>query len=397
MFYYTYAQKIPSEWNFNKIIFLYQVILKELTKKRIYLIFAFAILIFAAIYLKVKASNDSAPKQFISTPVVQLSNATRGNLANKLTFTGDIAAIEQINVYSRVSGNISKIYVDIGDYVNQGKLLATIDPSIYEQNAKQTEALYKQAQATYENNNIIYERNKDLYNKGLLAENDLDNSRTAVDVSRAQMESANANYQNALTQLSYCSIRAPFSGYITKRLLDPGSYISTGGASANTTIFALSKIDGLKIMVNVLAKDVPLLDKVQEAIVTVDTYPDEIFTGKVKAISQMVDLTTRTMQTEVDIDNKNQMLKPGMFATIDLILAKAENTMILPAQTILKDDKGNFIYTVTPDSIAHKKYVEIGIIENNNKEIKSGLNDNDKVVFLGYDQVKDGGKVRIAK
>lgn len=350
-----------------------------------------------AVYLKVKTDNNSAPRQNISKPIVQLSNPSRGNLTNKLSFTGDIAAIEQINVYSRVSGNISKIYVDIGDFVNQGKLLAMIDPSIYQQNVKQTEAQYKQAQATFENNEVNYERNKDLYMKGLISQTDLDNARTASDVSKAQMESANANYQNALTQLSYCSIRAPFSGYITKRLLDPGTYISTGGASQNSTIFILSKIDNLKIMVNVLSKDVPLLDKVQEAVINVDTYPGEIFTGRIKAISESVDLTTRTMQTEVDIENRNQMLKPGMFANIDLILAKADSALILPSQTILKDDKGSFVYAVTPDSTAHKKYVQVGITENNNNEIKSGINENDKVVFLGYDQLKDGVKVRISK
>jgi RND family efflux transporter MFP subunit len=353
-------------------------------------------LLLVVVYLKVKANNESTPKQNFMIPVVQLSNPSRGNLINKLTFSGDIAAIEQINVYSRVNGNISRIYVNIGDYVSQGKLLAIIDPSIYQQNVKQTEALYKQAQATFENNQLNYERNKDLYQKGLISQTDLDNSRTAVDVSRAQMESANANYQNAITQLSYCNIRAPFSGYITKRLLDPGSYISTGGTSQNT-IFTLSKIDGLKVMVNVLEKDIPLLDKVKEARITVDTYPGEVFIGNLKAISQSIDLTTRTMQTEVDIDNKNQMLKPGMFATIDLILDKAENAMILPVQTILKDEKGNFVYTITPDSIANKKYVQTGIHENNNYEIKSGLDDNDKVVFLGQDQVKDGRKVKIAK
>jgi RND family efflux transporter MFP subunit len=336
-------------------------------------------------------------KQPVNIPTVELSAPVRSTVTKKLSFTGDIQALQQANIYSRVSGNLERIYVDQGDYAYTGKLLAAIDKTIFVQNLRQTEGLYKQALAQMENNKVSYDRNLDLFNKNLLSQSDLDNSRTTYDISKAQVESAFANYKNSQTQLEYCSIRAPFSGYVTKRLLDPGTYITTGAQNANNTIFTISNIDILKVMVNVLETDIPLLDQVKYSDVRVDAYPDEVFSASVNKASQMLDLNTRTMQTQVDIANRKEMLKPGMFASINLILQKDTNVLILQKQNVLHDDKGNFVYAVNKDSVAQKKYVQVGIIENNTYEITGGLNDGEKIVTTGMELINDGSKVRIAK
>ncbi len=356
------------------------------------------ILLAFVVYSRVKSNIESSGKQNQIIPVIELTNIKRGSMTSKLDFTGDVQAIEQANIYSRVAGNIQKIYVNIGDYVHQGKLLAEIDRAIYYQNARQTEGLYKQAIATVENNRVNYERNKELFDKGLIPQSDLDNARTTLSVSEAQVESALANYRNAQTQLSYCSITAPFSGYITKRVLDRGSYVSVGGTTQSSIIFIISDISAVKVLVNVLEKDVPQLDKVQQANVTSGTYPNEMFSAKIKKMSQLVDLNTRTMPVEIDIDNKDFKLKPGMFVNIELIMQSENNAMQLPSQCVLTDDKGTYIYQVNMnDSTAYKKYIQIGIMQNNNDQITSGLNDDDRVVFSGQSLLKEGSKVKILK
>jgi membrane fusion protein (multidrug efflux system) len=368
------------------------------SRKKIYFFSALVIIVFIGlVYFRIKGNLDASTKRPAPQPSVQLSSPVRKNIENKLSFTGDIIAIQQANIYSRVAGNLKKIYVDIGRYVRQGQLLAEIDKSIYYQNVKQTEGLYKQAKATYENNKLEYDRNLELFDKGLVSQSQVDNAKTSVTVSEAQMESALANYTNAQTQLSFCDIRAPFSGYITKKLLDAGTYVVVGGNNPNSVLFVLSDIDNLKVMVNVQDKDIPLLDKVESAVIKTDAYPDEEFTGHIKAIGQSLDLSTRTMQTEVDIENHNQMLKPGMFASVDLILKKEENAITLPIQCIQKDEKGNFVFMVNRDSVAYKKYVQLGIQDNNTYEISDGLGDSDKVVILGQDLIKDGMRVKITK
>jgi RND family efflux transporter MFP subunit len=367
-------------------------------KKRFYLITSIILLVFLVfIYFRLKANLETSGRQPVYKQTVELAPPARGDITRKLSFTGDILAFQQANIYTRVSGNIEKMYVDIGSYAPAGKTLARIDQTLYLQNVRQTEGLYKQALATLENNKTQFERNKDLFKQGLISQSDLDNSETSVKVAQAQVDATLANYKNAQTQLDYCDIRAPFSGYITKKLLDPGSYITANAVTSSSTIFVLSQIDKLKVMVNILEKDLPLLDKIIDARVTTDSYPDQVFTAKVKRISEAFDLSTRTMPVEINIDNRNLLLKPGMFAKIDLILQSDENVLLLPNECTLKDDQGDYVYMVSPDSVVHKHYIKLGIESDNKDEILSGLTDSDKVVVLGMELIKDGSKVRIGR
>lgn len=242
-------------------------------------IFIFAFFVYYRISENIKASQ----KQTRAPQTVELIQSEREDITSELSFSGDILAVQQTNIYSRVTGNIQKIYVDIGDYVHTGKLLALIDQSTFVQSVKQTEGLLNQAKASLENNKVYFERLRVLYEKGLTSKGDLDNSETLVKVTEAQVQTAEANYNNARLQLGYCSISAPFSGYITKRFLDQGSLVSSG---TSNSIFILSNISKLKIMVSVLEKDIPLLENVKDVTVKTDAYPNEVFTGKFRKISQ---------------------------------------------------------------------------------------------------------------
>ncbi|MFA5404785.1 MAG: efflux RND transporter periplasmic adaptor subunit [Ignavibacteria bacterium] len=364
-------------------------------KKWVIIISSVFILIFAGfIYYRISENIKASQKQNRPPQTVEISQPERGDIASELSFSGDILAVQQTNIYSRVTGNIQKIYVDIGDYVTTGKLLALIDQSAFIQTVKQSEGLFNQAKASLENNKVNYERLLILYEKGLTSKGDLDNAETLVKVTEAQVQTAEANYNSARLQLGYCSINAPFSGYITKRFLEQGSLVSSG---TSNSIFILSNISKLKIMVSVLEKDIPLLENVKDVTVKTDAYPNEVFTGEFRKMSQLVDLSTRTMPVEVNLDNNDNMLKPGMFARVELMLDKHFNVLILPLQCIRKDDNGSFIYTVSEDNTAMKKYVQTGLESDNKIEIESGLNDNDKVVSVGQELIKENTKVKISQ
>src|SRR3990172_4385846 len=143
----------------------------------------------------------------------------------------------------------------MGEFVKQGRLLATIDSTELVQQVLQTSA-------TYRNGRLNYERTKELVGQNLLATQDLDNALTAMSVSRA-------NYENAITKLSYTRITAPFQGIITRRFLDPGAVVT----SSNTTLFTLMDLDKVKVIISVPEKDVPSLEKAKLAEVTVDALP----------------------------------------------------------------------------------------------------------------------------
>lgn len=367
-------------------------------KKITYIITAIIILLFIiAAILRIKNDASASAKRPVIVPVIKIGNAYRGDISRAESLTGDIMPMQQANIYSKVNGNIEKIYVDIGDRVTKGQLLALIDTTIYSQNAKQAHASFLQASANLENAKLNYTRNKSLFKQNLIAQQDLDNSKTAYDVALAQEEAANANYSNTLTQLGYCKVTAPFTGYITKRFLDPGSYVTTSTTSSSSTLFTIMDIDNLKAIINLPEKDVPLIPEVTDVRVIADALPDKIFKAKLKKISEAVDLSTRTMAIEIDIDNTSKMLKPGMFATINLFLGKKSNVLLLPNYVVLNDEAGNYVFVLNPDSTVTQTYVQIGVQQNNIDEILSGIDTTEKIVFVGQTLVKNGSKVKIAK
>jgi RND family efflux transporter MFP subunit len=358
-------------------------------------IFIFSVLVLAAfVYYRVSENIKASQKQNKPSQSVEIIKPELGNIVSELSFTGDILPVQQTNIYSRVTGNIQKIYVDIGDYVSTGKLLALIDQSTFIQSVKQTEGLLNQAKASLENYRVNYRRLLVLLEKGLTSQGDVDNAETQVKIYEAQVQTAEANYESAKLQLGYCSITAPFDGYITKRLLDQGALVSSG---TNNSIFVLSNISKLKIMVNVLEKDIPSLENIKTVTVKTDTYPNETFTAKFRKMSQSVDLSTRTMPVEVDIDNEGNTLKPGMFARVELILDKHYNVLKVPLQCIRKDETGSFVFSVSEDNTAIKKFVQTGLESDNKVEIVSGINENDNIVVVGQEIIKENLKVKISK
>ncbi len=366
-------------------------------RKKIF-IYSISILIVVTVLiftgLKILDKTGSADKKRQQTFSVKITNIEKGAVSKKLSLTGEIIPIQQTNIYSRVNGNIQNIYTDIGQYVGKGKLLAVIDKSQYQQTLKQTESVMNQNTATVENNTLNYDRLQKLFEKGLTTQSDLDNALTTLRVSQAQYEASRANYLNAKLQLSYCNITAPFGGYITKRLLDRGALVSAQSTTQNM-IFVLSDISKLKIIVNVPEKELTEIQKIRQVEISTDAYPGEIFTGYFKTISQAVDPASRTMPAEINFDNREGLLKPGMFARIEAIIEKRENAMLLPNQCVLKDEKGRFVFTINQESTAVKKYVETGLEENNKIEIISGINEDEKIISTGQELVKENSKVKI--
>lgn len=367
-------------------------------KKRAYIFISGVVILLALFtYFRVRANANDPARNARPIPVVQVATGQRGSISKTIQFTGNIDAYQTANIYPKVSGNLEEEFVNIGTYVQKGQLLALIDTTIYSQNVGQARGTFMQAQATLTNTKINYERNKSLLEQNLIAKQDLDNSETAYKVAQAQEEAAQANYRNAVTQLSYCRILATFSGYITRRYFDPGVYVTASTNAQGSTLFTLAEIQQVKIMVNVLENDVQYLVNITGADVTVDAYPNQVFKGRITRISQQFDLATRTMPVEVDLDNAQHLLKPGMFANINLVLARKDDVLILPTQDIMKDDSGSYVYTLSKDSSVRKAYVKIGISQDSRNEILAGITDSDQILTVGQDLVNSGMKVKVAK
>jgi membrane fusion protein, multidrug efflux system len=336
------------------------------------------IILIIGIYFTFRISSDSksAEERRRMTPLVKVDKPVRELVKTQLQFNGDVLAIRQAGIFSKVPGNLERIYADMGSRVYTGQLLATIDSTeLYQQ--------YQQANATYQNARIIFERAQLLIEKNLSSKQESDNADAAMKVARA-------NYETAATRLSYARIVAPFSGIITKRFLDPGALVTANSA----TLFTLMNLDRVKIIVNVPEGNVQSVYQVRTAQVTFDALPGKVFQGQVTRFSDALDLTTRTMAIQIEIDNADHLIKPGMFASVQMTIAVRKDAITVPTNSILKDDSGQYIFAVD-ESRAKRIRIKTGTELLEKTEILSGLTGNETIITVGQQFVKDSGQVNI--
>lgn len=313
-----------------------------------------------------------------NAPLVKVEQPARELIRYALTYNGDVNAYQQATIYARIAGNLERVNVNLGSVVRQGQLLARIDSvEPYDQ--------MQQTRATYENARLAYLRAKSLLSRNLIAKQDLDNAEAAMKV-------ANANYGLAKTRLGYTRIYAPFAGIVTRRYLDPGTYL----ASSSTPLFQLMYIDSVKILINVQERDVIHVRQGTPAEISVDAYDGKVFPGTVTRMADALDLSTRSMPVEIDIPNTEHLLKPGMFATITLILNDHPNALTVPTMAIQKDDSGAFVF-VAENNIAKRTRIATGTDQGTRTEILSGLQGTEPVIVVGQQLVKDGGPINIVK
>jgi len=340
-----------------------------------------------AVITRINAPAAGTESKKTNRPPVRIAVAEHEDLTYRLDFSGDVNPARQANVFSKVTGNIERLYADMGQTVHEGAMLALIDTAALG-------ATLQQTRTSYVNARVQYNRTKDLAAKGLAAQQDLDNAETAMNV-------AKANYELAQTQLDYAKVRAPFSGVITKRYLDQGAVVSTStvqasaGSQSNSTLFTIMDLSSVKVLINVLDKDIAALSGVHKAIVTIDGIPGRTFDGYVTRTSDAVSTTTRTMTAEVTIQNRDGAIKPGMFARVSLVLGEHPNALTVPSEAVMSDTTGHFVYVVSADSVAHRTGVQTGIEEKARTEILSGLDQNEWVIVSGQNFVKDKNRVLI--
>jgi RND family efflux transporter MFP subunit len=156
------------------------------------------------------------------------------------------------------------------------------------------------------------------------------------------------------------------------------------------------ELDSVKIIVNVLEKDVPQIAKGKTAKITVDAFPGKKYEGIITRLSEAIDLSTRTMAIEVGVPNKDHNLKPGMYATVTLTISEHQNALSVPTEIILHDNNGTFVYTLQ-NNTAKRTPVQLGIEQNSRTEILTGLSGGESVIVVGQQLVRDGGAVALQR
>ena len=359
-------------------------------------------------------------------PTVAVARVTSENFSHGLVLTADFRPFQEIDVMAKVAGYIRQINVDVGDRVRQGDLLAILEiPEMADDlraatatlDRSQAEAArardeLQRAQSAHEIVHISFERLSGVAEKkaGLIAQQELDDARSKDLVAEAQVSAAKsalaaaneqvgvskAEMQKVQTLMEYTRVVAPFTGVITKRYADTGSMIQAGIASQIQAmpVVRLSENTLLRLILPVPESAVPSIHLGQQVDVQVPTL-HRSFPGKVARFADKLAVATRTMDTEVDVPNPKLVLIPGMYAEVNLTLDRRNAALAVPLMAVdLDDEKTGRIMIVTPNNRVETRKIGVGLESADRIEVRSGLNEGDRVVLSGRAALHAGDEIR---
>lgn len=373
-----------------------------------------------------RASRVQASASKDESPTVAVVEATRATLSSNLLLTAEFEPFQEVDVMAKVSGFVKQIKVDIGDRVQDGQLLATLEipemqddltragASLEEANAELATARdeLQRAQSSHDMAHLSFSRVLDVSRKepGLVPQQDVDEAHSRDLMAEAQVSAAKsriveceqrvrvsqAEQARFKTLYQYGVITAPFTGVVTKRYANSGSLIQAGTASQTQAmpIVRLSENALLRLALPVPESAVPLIHLGEPVNVRVSAL-NRNFPGRVARFSDKLDESTRTMKTEVDVPNPSLVLVPGMYAEVNLVTEQRKDVLSVPVEAVDGSGTSARVFAVEPNGTVQIVPVALGIETARQIEIRSGnLKDGDRVVVGSRAGLKQGSKVR---
>lgn len=337
------------------------------------LLFAGVILIFGCASKKENSNADNS----VEVIPVKVAKAVKKNYDIILEYAGTVEPYQRARIGAQMSGTVEKIYVREGDIVKEGQILVQMN----------TQQL-TQAKIQFELAESDYKRMKSLFEAGSIPEQQLERAK-------ANYEAAKASYELIL---SNTQIRAPFDGIVTEKLMNEGevfTLVPTGGGTPG--IVTLMRMDLVKIKLSIAEKDFPFIKLNQPAEVTVDVYPDKVFIGRVAQKNPAISSVSRTFIAEVEVPNRQLLLRPGMFARVRIKIGQGQG-IIIPESAVVPLPGSNVNYVfVVKDDVAQRRNIIIGKKFDGEVEVLNGVAENEQVIISGQTKLADGIKVEIVE
>ncbi|MCG2587201.1 efflux RND transporter periplasmic adaptor subunit [Rhodohalobacter sulfatireducens] len=315
------------------------------------------------------------PEDDTPTIPVEVSNVSRGDISAYYSNTATLEAEQEATVVSKVRGIIEELYVEEGDRVQAGQVIAKIEDEQYQIEADR-------AKATLDRLYNDFQRNKELFERELI-------SAEAFQNSQYEYESQKATYDLAALNLEYTSVRSPISGVISERFVKAGNMIGT-----DQQMYRVTDFSPLQAVLHIPEHEMAKIRNDQRAELRVDALPNETFVGHVERISPVVDSETGTFKVTIYVDETRDMLRPGMFGRVKIVYDTRENTRMIPKSAVISEDLAESVYVIK-DSLAFKKEIQTGYTNGSNVEIINGLEDGEMVVTIGQGSLQDSSKVSV--
>lgn len=356
-------------------------------------LFSVSALLLASCKGKSKPVETYAPSINVSTPIVRDITLTR-------EYPGYLSSQLKVDLVARVSGYLRTSYLKPGSRVRKGDLIFVIEPDTYQDNVAQAEASVKTAKAQLEYARSNYERMKEAAKSGAVSQIQVIQAQATVSESEASVKNAEAELNTARTNLSYCYIRAPFDGAVTRASYDVGSYIN--GAAQPITLTTLYKDDLMYANFNIednqfmkmkflAAQNDSTVKLPSQIMVNIGKDGSACYPGRLDYLSPNIDLSTGTLNVRANLDNPEKALKSGLYVTITLPYAKQTDAVLVRDASIGTDQLGKYLYIVNDSNVVRYRHIEIGqLVDDTLRQVTAGVGPNDPYVTSALLKVRDG-------
>jgi membrane fusion protein (multidrug efflux system) len=322
-------------------------------------------------------AKEKGPDEADTQVPVEVQPVRKAAMLAVYSGTAPIEAHEEAEVVAKVGGEVRQIFVEEGDTVTAGQLLARLDGDRLRLEVQQTEANLRKLERDYS-------RQTELSQKGLVAKGTAENAKFDLDALRA-------SYERARLELSYTEIRAPISGVVSARHIKVGNTISP-----NDKTFRVTDLDPLIAYVHIPEKEFRKLAPGQVADLTIDALGGARFTGTISRISPTVDPQTGTFRARVELPDPSRRVMPGMFARVNIVYERRENAMQIPRNAILDADGEQTVFVVV-NGKAEQRRIAPGLSNNGWVEVVDGLKGSEQVVVVGQGGLKTGTAVKVVQ
>ncbi len=318
----------------------------------------------------------------------------KDKFSTTLQLPGELVAFQQVDLYAKIPGFVKELRADIGSEVNVGDLLVSLEaPELSSQLAaaesrlNSQEALYTASNANY---NRLVETGK---TPGTVSQNDLDQANAKKSSDFANLEASRAALKETGVIKGYLEIRAPFSGIITSRNANPGAYVGPNGKGSEFPLFTLQEQKHLRLAVAIPEAYTGFLRPGIELSFRVKSLPAESFKAQIKRMAGALDQRLRSEKIEMDIDNPDKKLLPGMIAELTIPLTSADSSFVVPKTAVVNSNEGLYLIQVVNNK-AQRVAIKKGRDVNDKVEVFGDLKLNGEFVVKGSEEIRDGAVIK---
>jgi membrane fusion protein (multidrug efflux system) len=353
-----------------------------MTKKLLLAVTIFALLLTGC-------NRKQAETTITEEPVIPVTVALAevGTITETFTTTGTVEANNKAEVASKVAGRVTEVRAQLGDYVEKGQLLVALEKTDYLNQLQKTKTTLIQTEVNYRKTKDDFVRKQKLYEENIISQSEYDTAKNLLEIAEMQLKEVKIGIEMIEEQLRNTEIRAPISGFIGSRNINPGEMANPGAP-----LFVIVDLSQVYVTVNLSDSYISQAKLGQAAEISLAANPEQTYQGTIKQIAPIANATSKTFPVKILLNNSSRIFKDGMLTQVRLKFNEKKDVIKTTVDAILEEPAGKVVYVVNGDR-AERRVITLGISDGKFVEVLNGLQANEQVVTLGQNNLEDGSKV----